>query len=219
MTSEQVKMKKKEFLKKWKKNNPEKVSAYKRKYCASEKGKAVIRRAAKAASAKRKSDPTVIARRIEWESQLRKWADTKVERDRARKKKENARYRLKKKEARKQAILDGVLVLKPRLTDEQKKEAKRVARRNYKDRKRSANGKISKGRISMLLELQKCKCPVCKRNLVLTGRDKYHIDHIIPLAKGGSNHDHNIQLLCKDCNQEKHDILPIEYMNSRGFLL
>ncbi len=41
------------------------------------------------------------------------------------------------------------------------------------------------------------RCAKCK------GNKKLEYDHIIPLIKGGSNTERNIQLLCQDCNRSK----------------
>jgi len=38
-------------------------------------------------------------------------------------------------------------------------------------------------------------------------REKLEFDHIIPLARGGSNTARNIQLLCEKCNRQKGDSL------------
>ncbi|MDQ2762007.1 MAG: HNH endonuclease [Pseudomonadota bacterium] len=35
--------------------------------------------------------------------------------------------------------------------------------------------------------------------------ERLHFDHVIPVAKGGSNEGANIQLLCQPCNLKKSD--------------
>ncbi|AFZ46291.1 HNH endonuclease [Cyanobacterium stanieri PCC 7202] len=48
------------------------------------------------------------------------------------------------------------------------------------------------------------RCQSCgKQNQETT----LNIDHIIPLAKGGSNDMSNLQTLCAKCNQQKRDKL------------
>lgn len=81
-------------------------------------------------------------------------------------------------------------------------------------RARQLGGSISRGLADKLFRLQKGKCPCCKLPL---GKD-YHMDHIMPLALGGSNTDDNIQLLRKICNLQKGSKHPVEFMQSRGFL-
>lgn len=94
-------------------------------------------------------------------------------------------------------------------------EARRINSQNRRSRKRSAGGRLSRGLTMRLFKLQKGKCPCCNQPL----GDDYHLDHITPLALGGSNTDDNIQLLRAICNQQKHAKHPVDFMQSRGFLL
>lgn len=60
-----------------------------------------------------------------------------------------------------------------------------------------------------------CALSWCRKNLGA----KYHIDHIKPLSRGGSNDRKNIQLLCPFCNLRKHAADPIEHAQRHGMLL
>lgn len=72
--------------------------------------------------------------------------------------------------------------------------------RIYRARKRNAKGEHTLSRINDLHREQKGKCVYCNIDLQQSG---YHVDHIIPLARGGSNWASNIQLLCPNCNIKK----------------
>lgn len=69
--------------------------------------------------------------------------------------------------------------------------------------------------IQILLSLQKYKCVYCSASI----KDNYHIDHIEPLSKGGSNWPHNLQATCPKCNLNKHAKDPIKYAQQIGRLL
>lgn len=89
----------------------------------------------------------------------------------------------------------------------------------HRDHARRAIGKQSsnaaKGLIQKLIKLQRGLCPCCSLPL---GED-FHMDHIIPLALGGSTDADNTQLMRATCNMQKNAKHPIDFMQSRGFLL
>jgi len=91
----------------------------------------------------------------------------------------------------------------------------RVHNQNRRARKLENGGTLSKGLSAKLFKLQKGKCPCCKQPL----GDDFHLDHIEPIARGGSNTDNNIQLLRAGCNLQKSAKDPIQFMQQRGFLL
>jgi 5-methylcytosine-specific restriction endonuclease McrA len=61
--------------------------------------------------------------------------------------------------------------------------------------------------VQELMYSQRGRCRGCNGSLVVLG---YHVDHRIPLSKGGRNDKSNLQLLCPPCNLRKSDKLPLE---------
>lgn len=94
-------------------------------------------------------------------------------------------------------------------------EAKRTHNQNRRARKNYGGGKLSKGLAARLLVLQQGLCPCCREPL---GSD-FQYDHIVPLALGGLHADENIQLMRAVCNNRKNALHPVDYMQSRGFLI
>jgi 5-methylcytosine-specific restriction endonuclease McrA len=88
-------------------------------------------------------------------------------------------------------------------------------RRNSRARRRAAEGTFSAKDIQRIIEAQKGKCAICREKV----GDKFQVDHITPIAKGGSNWPKNLQVVCRSCNGKKHARDPIKHMQSLGFLL
>lgn len=76
-------------------------------------------------------------------------------------------------------------------------------------------GRLPRGTVSRIGVQQRWKCAICRCNI----KNKYHVDHIIPLALGGLHVPRNIQLLCGPCNLRKNAKDPIVYMQTLGRLL
>jgi 5-methylcytosine-specific restriction endonuclease McrA/DNA-directed RNA polymerase subunit RPC12/RpoP len=85
----------------------------------------------------------------------------------------------------------------------------------YRARKKSAEGRYTAEDIQAIHVMQKGKCAYCKRRL----GGSYQVDHIKPLARGGSNLRANLQLTCRSCNARKHAHDPIDYARQLGRLL
>lgn len=98
---------------------------------------------------------------------------------------------------------------------ERVKEWGRVKANKRRARLVEAGGQYTVDDIKRLMDLQRCKCANCGTSI----KKKYHIDHRIPVAKGGSNHASNIELLCPSCNLRKSAKLPHEFAQENGRLL
>lgn len=69
--------------------------------------------------------------------------------------------------------------------------------------------------LERLYELQKGCCAACRKKL----KGKYHVDHRIPIAKGGDGTVGNIELLCPPCNMRKGAKLPHVFAQENGRLI
>lgn len=93
----------------------------------------------------------------------------------------------------------------------EKRSARKARRRALEA---GAIGSHTADDIKTLKLLQRNRCAVCRVAL-----KRYHLDHVVALAAGGANDKTNLQLLCPSCNLSKQDRNPIEFMQSRGYLL
>ena len=61
-------------------------------------------------------------------------------------------------------------------------------------------------------EDKKANCYLTGREIDLTSPATYHLDHIVPRAKGGTNDLDNLQVACKEANQAKSNMLTGEFV-------
>jgi 5-methylcytosine-specific restriction endonuclease McrA len=84
-----------------------------------------------------------------------------------------------------------------------------------RSRKRMATGSFTVKDINEILKAQKGRCAYCRKKLSRS----YHVDHIVPLARGGTNERRNIQVTCKKCNLAKNSKDPMRFAQELGRLL
>lgn len=90
-----------------------------------------------------------------------------------------------------------------------------VSGQKRRARVRGSAGAFTKLEIDNLYALQKGKCANCRDPL----RIRFHRDHKMPLALGGSNDIGNIELLCRSCNARKSAKHPLTWAAMNGRLL
>jgi len=126
----------------------------------------------------------------------RKWAESN--RDKSRESSKNWRDNNKDKYKQSQ-----------RQWEEKNGEKRRLMASHRRAMIAKAGGTYSIEQIHEMLGVQGYVCADshCGKSL----DDGYHIDHIIPLCKGGSNYISNIQCLCQGCNTSKGGKMPSEW--------
>lgn len=85
----------------------------------------------------------------------------------------------------------------------------------HTQRRRAAPGRYSQKDIVTILCAQRWRCAYCRTSV----RGGYHVDHIMPLALGGTNNPSNLQVACPTCNAQKGARNPADFARSIGFLL
>jgi len=83
------------------------------------------------------------------------------------------------------------------------------ARERKKRIQEAKDGTITKSFLDEMYRLQNQKCAYCGCDLNESGK---HLDHIIPISKGGLHTTNNVHWTCPACNLSKGDKLEEEWL-------
>jgi 5-methylcytosine-specific restriction endonuclease McrA len=148
----------------------------------------------------RKKDPEFLARMAE-KARLRRAADPGIAR------RSNLQRKAKDPDAERARVREWFA---------KNPEKRRAYENNRRAKAKAAGGKVSADIAQRLMTLQRGKCACCRSDLTKVA---FHLDHVIPLTGGGRNDDSNMQLLCARCNNQKYNKHPVDFMQSKGYLL
>lgn len=76
-----------------------------------------------------------------------------------------------------------------------------------KTRTINAEGKYTRQDVIAQYNRQKGKCYYCGKKV----GGKFHVDHVVPLSRGGSNNPDNLVVACPSCNVRKNSRMPHEW--------
>lgn len=96
------------------------------------------------------------------------------------------------------------------------KPNKAIAIHKRRARKKQSEGTHTPADLRALLAAQSHRCAYCRADL---RKVKKHLDHVLPLALGGTNDKGNLQWLCESCNLSKGAKHPVTFAQELGFLL
>lgn len=124
-------------------------------------------------------------------------------------------YYLKNMEAIKQYKKE----LRANATEEQKEKERLRGRTRSANRRAVTGNHMSIKTIRTLLAQYGYKCYYCESKINQKEKNSFHIDHYIPIAKGGTNEISNLVISCPTCNMSKGAKMPEEFMIKFGKLL
>ena len=87
-------------------------------------------------------------------------------------------------------------------------EKQRTIMFNRNSASRGVRLAVKHGLLEKMMNFQSSKCAYCQVNI----SDEFHVDHLIPVSKGGGNSPENLQLLCPSCNLRKSAMMPEDFI-------
>lgn len=82
--------------------------------------------------------------------------------------------------------------------------------------KKNSSGAYTAAEARAILLAQSYRCAYCDADLRKVRR---HLDHVVPISRGGRNDRANLQYLCQPCNLSKGAKHPIDFARELGLLL
>jgi 5-methylcytosine-specific restriction endonuclease McrA len=77
--------------------------------------------------------------------------------------------------------------------------------------KMAVDGKYTAADIQRQGDSQGWKCWWRAPGCLINCKDNYHVDHLVPLSRGGHNNPSNLVISCPTCNLKKHAKTPDEF--------
>jgi 5-methylcytosine-specific restriction endonuclease McrA len=59
-----------------------------------------------------------------------------------------------------------------------------------------------------VMKRDRYRCVLCGRNPAQDSSVELHLDHVVPVSRGGTNEEGNLRTLCRECNQGRSDERP-----------
>ena len=94
-------------------------------------------------------------------------------------------------------------------------EKRRANQAKRRAKLRGSDGAYTPDDVASLLAIQVGRCVYCRKPV----KREFHVDHIVPLALGGTNIKTNLQILCPSCNSKKGKRHPVEFAKTLGLLV
>lgn len=158
--------------------------------------------------------PEKKASRAKWQktSEKRKnWHTTWRQKRRQRENELHRKRRAADVEGRREIVRRSV-----RLWRKRHPEEARCVSNKYRAARANAPGHYTADDIERISKDQRGRCAYCRCKLTAKNRQ---IDHIIAIARGGSNWPSNLQMACSSCNSTKGAKHPVDFAQSVGLLL